>query len=249
MRLNVKEIEDITDLVELPMNDGFCPVPLFHGTRRYALQVSDEDRRRFYIACDKVISFAKKIVFAEVIDDNELFEYQRTKNNLFLNTVVYMYKTSLYEYGAFYLTTSYTNSLGFSNYAGGELGEWAYFQCIGFEDFNIELSQEIQEAVSVIKEEYEKYHNSEKIVLVYYGVRIEDLCTQQGTPFTENDSDIFEFCVDSDNSRCQYTFRLADTNAYCATVVGEKAIRDGFFVFTQVSDVDKYIKRKKWTFE
>ena len=259
MRLNIKEIEDVNDFeTTFNFTEGLCPVPLFHGTREYALTVSDEDRKRFYDACAKVIVFAKKVAFGDVVDDNTLFEYQRTKNNKFLGTVVYTYNTALYEYSSFYVTTSYTNALIFSNCSGGELGDWAYHQCVGFEDFNIELDKEIKEAVKVVKEEYQKYNSSEKIVLVYSDVKEENLFTQSGEPtvienengkFNYFDADFPKKCVDSDRMKSQHTFRLADPNAYCATLIREKAIRDGFFVFTEISDVDKYLERKNWSFE
>jgi len=37
------------------------------------------------------------------------------------------------------LTSSFSHAFGFTYNAGGELGEWAYRQCEGFRDFEIEL--------------------------------------------------------------------------------------------------------------
>ena len=150
MRLHIEEAENIKSYISLYSPEGCCAKPLFHGTRMYALQVSEEDRKRFYTACDGIISFAKELFMNCPIDDDVLTEYQRTKNLLFLSTVVHQYKTAAYEYGSFYITTSYPTAITYANNCGGELGQWAYAHCIGFRDFQILLRFVLHKGKSVL---------------------------------------------------------------------------------------------------
>ena len=171
MNLHITELEKIKDYISIFSADGYSKIPLFHGTRMYALQVSEKERVRFYDACDRIISFAKELFWNCPIDDDILTDYIRTKNPLFLGPVVSQYKTASYEYGSFYVTTSYPTAITFANNSGGELGQWAYAQCVGFRDFQVDLDIETREAIMLVMEEYKKYENSEKIILVFPGVR------------------------------------------------------------------------------
>ena len=61
--LKTKEIENLNEIANIIVNEeGCCKIPLLHGTRRYAIQVSDYDRQRFYNACKEVILFAKTLM-------------------------------------------------------------------------------------------------------------------------------------------------------------------------------------------
>lgn len=244
-----------------------CLIPLFHGTRRYALQTTAEERVRFFSACDIVMNFAKKLAVSNVIDEARLDEYQRTQNSRFLGVLVYTKGISRFTYGDFYLTSSYTSSLSFAHNIGGELGDFAYAQCIGFRDFGVELDECTEEAVNVVLEESQKYLHSEKIVLAFYGVRFEDLSWEGGDSFllpVENEEDEeynkyeikrLQGAMDTDRCTKNMNFRLANLESYTPYVVGEKLLKEGFSIFTKITDVDKYIKEHnratsypKWEF-
>ena len=255
MRLHFIEPSSLKNCISVSCIEGCSKIPLFHGTRMYALQVNEEDRKRFYIACDRIVSFAKKLIWNCPVADDKLEEYILTKNPLFLGVVVSQYKTAAYEYGSFYVTTSYPTAITFANNCGGELGQWAYAQCVGFLDFQIDLDTEMRDAVAIVMEEYEKYATSEKVVIVFSNVRLADLQTERGKPFLSYDENggldesynaymmgmLYETEV-TDCSECAYSFRLQKCDTYTTYLIRQKNFKEGIPVFTKVQDVDKYLK-------
>ena len=250
--LDFKEITDIDELKNLIVkSDSALDIPLLHGTRRYALQISDEARERFMSACHRVISFANKYYYSGNVDWNKLEEYHRNKDIQFLSTVVSQYNHSDYQYGAFYLTTSYKTAIGFSYYAGGELGSNAYSQIKGFEAWGIELDEETKTAAKIVVEEYEKYRNSDKVILAFFGVKLTDLYSRGGHPILTEETDeeftevkeLYEDGVDTDYLQRNHQFRLVNPSAYTAYVICESKFRDGFSIFTNICDVDSAIKK------
>lgn len=258
MVLNVSEIKNLKDYIKNPVDTGCCAIPFFHGTRMHALTATEEDRKLFHSACDQVISFAKKLVRNCPIDDETLKEYNITKNPLFLGSVVSQYKTPSYEYGAFYLTTGYSRAITYANNAGGELGQWAYSQCVGFRELSITPDAETAEATKIVIDEYEKYKNSEQIILVYSGVRFEDLSTERGAPLLLYDkdgipnteyntykiNDLYK-STESDSKSYVRAFRLSRPEAYTGGIIRQKDFKEGFSVFTKIRDIDKYLKRNR----
>ena len=255
MKLNVSEVQNIKDCISIYSVDGCSKIPLFHGTRMYALEVSENDRERFYGACDRIISFAKKLVWNRPVDETILGEYLRTKNPLFLGSVVSQYKTAAYEYDSFYVTTSYPNAITFANNCGGELGQYAYAQCIGFRDFEIELDEETRAAATIVLEEHKKYENSEKVVLVFSDVRYADLKTDRGSPvfaYDENgnpnevhNAHMIDMLYDTkvtDTSESLCSYRLQNYESYTAYMIHQNDFKKGFSLFTEIRDIDKYLK-------
>ena len=255
MNLNFREPQNLKHCISTCCTEGCSRIPLFHGTRMHALQVNEKDRERFYVACNRVISFAKKLVWNGPVDDEILEEYIRTKNPLFLGVVVSQYKTAAYEYGSFYVTTSYPTAITFSNNCGGELGQWAYAQCVGFQDFQIDLDEETRDAAMIVLEEYKKYESSEKVILVFTDVRFADLQTERGESFLICDDNgnpnetynarridmLYETRV-TDRGECARSFRLQKCEEYTAHLIRQNDFISGISVFTDILDVDKYLK-------
>lgn len=249
--LRTQEIKDTNDLLSININDAkSCKIPLFHGTRRYALQVAEADRNRFYEACKTVMLFAQKLAFSDKIDNDALESYQRTTNPLFLATVVYGFgRSHSYEYGDLYVTSGFSTAFSYTHNVGGELGEWAYRQCEGFKHFSIDLDESTLEATKIVIEEYEKYRNSEKVILIYYGIKFTDLLHEGGSPFWFDDEymqeDIeylYEDAIETDYSQANTALRLINPDAYTAYILPEKDFRKGFKIFTKIQDIDEFIK-------
>ncbi len=255
---NFKIKYDLTDL-----SDDFCRIPLFHGTTAYAFEADEETRKEFRKACDIVMRFAKEIAQRKIISDEEYYPYTRNKNSYFLDTTVYLYGSSSYEYDDFYLTTSYSNALIFAHVPCGELGNNAYYQCVGFKDFNIELPKEVQAASNVVTATYVKYRDSEKIILVYEDINFSDLYGEKGYNFLPDKSNenydflsrhAIETLYESEVDDCSVwgeNLRIKNPNDYTGYIMKENLFREGFKVFTNVTDVDKFIKhegRGKWNF-
>ena len=246
-----REIHDINNFSQPHIGDAeHCKIPLFHGTRRYALEVTDAERDRFYDACKTVILFAQKIAFSNIIDDNALETYQRKANPLFLATVVYGFgRSHSYEYGDLYITSGFSTAFRFTHNIGGELGEWAYHQCEGFKHFLIELDEKTYAAVEIVQSEYEKYNNSEKAILIFFGVNFKDMLSAGGTPFWVDDeymeeeiADLYDDARETDNSQHAETFRLINLDKYTPHLLREKDFRKGFELFTDIKDLDRFIK-------
>lgn len=269
--LTYKEIESIKELKKtVDVDDKHCKIPLFHGTRRYALQMPDEDRKRFSAACNRVLSFAHKFYYSGKLDFEKLEKYwSKSGNHYFMSTVVHQYNSSLFDYGAFYLTTSYESAIGFAHYSGGEAGDWARAQIKGFEDWGIKLDAETKAATEIVKAKYQKYRDSEKVILVYYGVSFEDLCSERGEPFLyktgdeaadeeymrEEIEDLHKFAEKKRRFiRSNCNFRLSNVHAYTAYVLPEYMLREGVILFEDEPDVDEFIRRhnlnamEKWSF-
>ncbi len=233
-----------------------CLIPLFHGTRKYALEVGEEERKSFFAACDTVMRFAKKLGYSNIIPEDKSRDYRRKGNRYFLDTLVYTHGDKSFQYGDFYLTSSYTTAISFARNAGGELGEWAYSQCVGFRDFGIDLTPEVEGASGIITKEYEKYRNSEKMILVFTGVRFSDLCYENGISFhiPANDAgepiyssseirNLYKYAKDSDRFVHTRNFRLKSTDNYTALALYEKDFRWGLGLFTAIENPDAFMKK------
>ncbi len=257
--ISVKELQNLYDLnPAFSTNFEVCEIPLFHGTRRLALSASNNERESFYSACKTVMNFAKNYAYNNTLDEDKINIYRKEKNPYFLDTAVYLYNTNKYNYGNFYITSSYTCALSFSCYAGGELGEYAYSQYRGFCDFDIELDTTIKNAGEIIKKEYEKYCKSEKVILIYKNIKFTDLITEGGTPFiaSNKDSEYIKYKINSlyKNPHANNNFSLLNLENYTALALPEKDFRTGFSLFTNIKDIDKAIKdhnfdsNPKWCF-
>jgi hypothetical protein len=262
--INVQKLEDLkrnnVSCAEL------CQIPLLHGTRRYALQTTKEEREKFYSACNIVMDFAKKIAYSDIITEESIEEYQRQQNPRFYNVLVYAKGINKFTYGEFYVTTSYSSAVSFAHNVGGELGDTAYAQCVGLLHFNVELDDTVSEAVKIVMEEYKKYVNSEKVILAFYGVRFTDLTREGGSEFLidSTDPEDIEYnrvlidklnnSADTDTMTRNNNFILSNIEEYTGYVISEKLFKDGFSVFTKIIDVDKKIRyhnlcsRPKWEF-
>ena len=262
--INVQKLEDLkqnnVSCAEL------CQIPLLHGTRRYALQATKEEREKFYSACNIVMDFAKKIAYSDIITEESIEEYQRQQNPRFFNVLVYTKGINKFTYGDFYVTTSYSSAISFAHNVGGELGDTAYAQCVGLLHFNVKLDDTVSSAVKTVMEEYQKYVNSEKIILAFYGVRFNDLTREGGSKFlieSKNPEDItynrtlvdkLNNSADTDTMTRNNNFILANIDTYTGYVIGEGLFKEGFSVFTKIMDVEKKIRhhnlgsRPEWEF-
>ena len=254
--IKVLEIQDLNNFSHPHIGDSeHCKIPLFHGTRRYALEVTDADRDRFYNACKTVILFAQKIAFSNIIDENALNAYNRNTNPLFFGSVVYgLGRSNSYEYGDLYITSGFSTAFSFTHNVGGELGEYAYHQCEGLKHFSIKLDEKTQAAMEIVQTEYEKYKNSEKVILIYFGVNFKDMLHQGGDPFWEDDDEYMQEEIEAlydtretDNEQYHETFRLINLDKYTPYLLCEKDFRKGFELFTDIKDLDRFIKNYNMT--
>ena len=252
--IHTVNVQDLDSFEPIRVSDeDACKIPLFHGTRRYTLESPVEDRERFYSACDIVMHFAKELANSNYIDETQLTEYKRNHNRNFLNTLVYAYGDNKFTYGDFYVTSSYTTAISFSHNIGGELGNTAYAQCLGFQYFGIAVDETVANAINIVTEEYHKYLNSEKIIIAFYGIKFSDLTRENGTPFLINainpQQEAYNLSIirrlnksiETDISKSNANFSISNLDTYTGLVIGEQLFRTGFSTFTQIKNVEKKI--------
>ena len=117
------------------------------------------------------------------------------------------------------------------------------------------MDEETRDAAAIVMEEYKKYEGSEKVILVFSNVCFADLQTERGAPFLmfdENgnpDEEYNEFKINelhktkvSDRNKRIRSFRLLRCEEYEAFLIRQKDFKKGFSVFTEIRDVDKYLK-------
>lgn len=264
---NFINIQSIENLKQSNMsNEDVCQIPLLHGTRRYALQATREEREKFYSACNIVMDFAKKIACSNIIPDDKIEEFQRHCNPRFFNVLVYTKGINKFTYGDFYVTTSYSSAVSFAHNVGGELGDTAYAQCVGLIHFGISLDNVVSSAVETVMQEHQKYVDSDKVIVAFYGVKFDDLTHEGGGRFLVevNNQQDEEYnrklinrlhnSIDSDTTTYNRNFRLANVDTYTGYVISEKDFKSGFSLFTKIVDVDKKIRHHnlgyhhKWEF-
>lgn len=249
--INIIQIDDLRKLVfNNEPSKKKCCFPLFHGTRKYALTCSDEERKIFYDACHKVLKFSKELIKNHSISEDELKVYQQNKlvdgkKTLFLGVLIYQYGNScLYEYGDFYVANTLVSAIQYSLSPGGELGKNAYHQCIGIKDFNLSFDEEISNAIDIVVNEYSKFKESERIVLVFKDVFYADLKHENGSnliPPNDNNLDRYKGKCE-DNFNFNKSFRLYNIEKYPAYVVNESMFKESLRHLTDIKDIEKYVK-------
>ena len=230
-----------------------CAIPLFHGTRMRALEVNKQQRQEFVDACDAIIVFGNKI--ANNLPRDAVQQYKKNKNGSYFGSVSSLsYKKARnYEYGDFYITSSFgTAAYCYTKNGGGELGEMAFQNAIALLDLNISLTDDMKQKIQIVIEEHKKYIESNPIVLAVTGVRFEDLLTINGGIFindVEEDKDIIEFLydyIDSEKSINPQSFRLLNIDEYEFYLIKESDFDDGIKRFTKVTNIDEYKKFLLW---
>lgn len=216
---------------------GTCKRPLFHGTRKYSLEISEEARQIFNEACNKILAFARTLI------RNKKIEY-----NIVVNTAKQCFA---FEYGDFYLTLSFTRAIDYSYNVGGELGQNIYKVCQVIKSKNIELTDEIRNAIDIVSSEYEKYEKSEKVILVVNDINFNDLYNRNGSKLIDSlelnedaKEEIVDLYTEEETSNCELDrdFMVKNIGDYKIHVVQEKDFRQGIKFFTKIDNVDEYIK-------
>ncbi len=242
-RLKIKGSFDFKqDLKSQQMDYEFCTRPLFHGTRKYAIEVSEEKRLEFFKACYEVALFAKKLI-----------SIGKIKYNI---VIMQVGENSAFEYGDLYLISTYTTAISYAHNIAGELGKNVFLICEEIKRACVELDDRMQMLIDMVMKEYENYKVSEKIILVYMNVKFVDLYTCGGSPFIDvDDVEYTQYMIEelyNEKEKLGYlpntSFRLKNPEQYEAYIIKEKDLRNGFAAFTNIIDVDGHLRscRKEW---
>lgn len=204
-----------------------CPEPLFHGTREWSLNVDEDTQKNFSSCCDIVLKFAKAFFEKDgsqsIIDDYQ----KKTKNKYseFAGVAALSYgESKSFEYGAFYVTNNINLAIRYSQNSGGELGELAYQNTVPLLEIGIEIPNDVLAACKTIIAEYEKYKNSEPILLLLVDCNWDDLYWEKGSAFWKKQSD--------EPLEAQYTRNKEDIDLF----FGEEADQGSF----RIHNIEKY---------
>lgn len=176
---NFKEI-DFLDTIKCDWeerNYQYFVRPLFHGTRRYALECSKEEIAKIKEYSLIIIKFIQKIEKTISLDVVGQYFKRKKERNCFASAVVsQIEKSSLYQYDSLYLTTSIYRAISFSKNACGEIGQTAYDNAIAIKELGIETNDiKIDEAIDYIIKTVPKFKESERVVLIFENVNYDDL--------------------------------------------------------------------------
>lgn len=220
--------------------DKFC-IPLFHGTRKHLLDMSNEERDRFYSVCKRILNYLKDLSNNCPSLLNELIEFDfiiRKKGYSRAGAVCFkMYgRSARYEYGDFYMTISPKTALDFSKTTNGELGDLAYFAGLFLIYSKKEISRDLKDDIDLIISYHDKYIDDERIILMLSNADFDDLFIDNGKPFRdryveENDiqkyfDDYFNNVLSSQSFSTPNHYRLVNLSKYNFYAIKESMLGD-----------------------
>ena len=59
--LNIKFVKSVDEIPFYGKNYDFFSCPLFHGTRKHILEMSDEERKAHFKMCDQLVRYVQSI--------------------------------------------------------------------------------------------------------------------------------------------------------------------------------------------
>lgn len=193
---------------------------LFHGTRKYALECSKEEREAIHQACKVISKFADVTINSNQVPDE-------------IQHMYHMYPIALkgkeegdsfFQYGDFYLTTDFEVAIDYSANCGGEYMQLVYNNINGIIAAGIALPDEVKKAFDYIKDVYPKFEQSERIVVAINNIEYKDLLHQGGEKFffSDNSNPFLNFYGNNG-------FRLMNVDKY----------KNRFYIINE-SDFDEY---------
>ena len=103
----------------------------------------------------------------------------------------------------------------------------------------------------IVLNEYQRYESSEKVILLFSGVKFEDLLTERGESFLLYDDngipneEYNAYAIRSlnkakatDGMECGRSYRLERPETYTACLIRQEDFKKGISVFTEIKDVD-----------
>ena len=196
---------------------------LFHGTRRYTLECSKEERQAIFEASKIVNKYADSI-----INSGDISPEKRGDISLFPTVPSGKEEgDDYYQYGDFYLTNSFKCAVeDYSNNCGGEYMQLAYNNASGLIALGYELPDDVKKAFKFIESVYPKFAQSERIVIAINGVEYKDLLNENGSEIhPANIKDPYRYVFGD------FGFRLLNPDKY----------KDRFYIISE-ADFDYYTK-------
>ena len=252
----------VKSVKEIPLKEKSYELfnaPLFHGTREIMLKMNNDERKEYFDACHEIRLFAKNNILT--IPDETIMEFQKQMRSLNKPYHVSVYMIESYgracnfEYGDLYFTNNFETAMHFTTNIGGEQGNTSYIAGNLMRYANIDIPDNINEAIDIVNNFYELYKNDKKIMLVTSGIEFQDLSSEGGTPFLsmclnedeikEDMDEIYEsyqitncFCLNKN-------YRVYNSEKYQIYVVEEEnfdLLKDRFHNLSKKKYLDKALR-------
>lgn len=196
MNFNLTYLDNLDMFYHLCKNKNY--VPLFHGTRKYAVECDPTLIEMMRKHC--VIILEKARDYYNSLDSqtyDKYWEYRKvSKLQYFASHLVLTFGgLSNYQYGDFYMTRRFdeTYLLRFTTYGCGEIGRFAYDNILGLKHFNIDLG--INESMEFVLKHYPDFINSEQVVLILNDYKLDELKGESGGKVYEIEDGVnFRLC-------------------------------------------------------
>ena len=152
----------VKSVKEIPLKEKSYELfnaPLFHGTREIMLKMSDDERKEYFDACHKIRLFAKNNI--HTIPYKTRMEFQKHMLSLGKPYQVPVYRIESYgkacnfEYGDLYFTSNFKTAIHFTTNVGGEQGNTSYIAGNLMRYANIDIPDNINEAIDIVNNFYE----------------------------------------------------------------------------------------------
>jgi hypothetical protein len=224
------------DFLNTGKNHEHFSRPLYHGTRKRALEASEEERKRTSQAARHILSFVRDH-WQEYFSNDSLADFQSHNRDLtyFCDPSILVFgQLSNFSYGDFYLTTSLGNAAAFAKTRGGELLEMAYDNARGLQRLAIPIEDNsLQADLALVLKEAALYEASPKVILVFEKVAFVDLLDEKGDELPL-DPDFLDDLLDFlylENGHCSvaYNYRLKkDHKPYLAKLLQGPTLEEAF---------------------
>lgn len=250
-------IQEITSVDEIPndrseRNTERCTLPLFHGTRRYAVECPQKQLDEMIQYCKTVVQYFSENCYRIFPDDESWIQYRREHRgelhiNLVQNTVASQYGEAQYQYDSFYVTNDSVTAVKFYTiYGCGEISGYAYAYAKAISDLDFSVSdKQVDTAIEYVLKHYPDFYNSEKVVLAVYDFEYEHLRhhgggkIDLGTPFFINH--LYEDISDNERIYSQ-SYRLdKGIETVTAKLIPERLFGDGFRKFNGIMEGQHYM--------
>ena len=181
MKFNLTYLGNLKMFYHLCKDQSY--VPLFHGTRRYAVECDPFLIKMMRRHCINILEKARD--HFNSVDDETYSKYEKYKREskltYFASAIILTFgRISNFQYGDFYMTKRFDQNflLRFTTYGCGEIGKLAYDNILGLQHFNIDLG--ITESMEFVLKHYPLFIDSEPIVLILNDYTIDELESESG---------------------------------------------------------------------
>lgn len=223
--IKMKKIDDnhVFDNDDVIYENNILKKPLFHGTRMWLANASDEEINKIREESFKIVKFLQSY-------DKNATKEEKDRINTFLdrldfNTKYYCANSTswrqvdtnkLFEYGSFYFTCSISIAVSYSVSICGEIGDFAYICSNVIKGLNIPCNKEIGDAIDFIFDLFDKHYDDERIVVALNDCNIYDLELENGRKNIEDIIDDLDLYVK------RKSFRVKNIDNYNLYYISKK---------------------------